>query len=168
MPPVIGFIGPLIASLASSVGTGLAAIGGGSALAGAATAGGLALGGTELVKGLTQSTPTASPFPTPTQVTQDKNALASTVQQNLGNLQEEGSGGLSPNYLAEAIGSGTGNLNSINELQDLINGYGGSGGGGGGSGGVPAPNLAQLAIPSQPNQTLSSGQGLTQDNIFGG
>lgn len=153
MPPVIAAIGPILAT-----------IGGGSAAAGAATVAGLTLGATEGIKSLTSSTPKPSPYPTTQQVGAQKNQLASVVQQNLGNLQEAGGGGLSPNYLAEAIGSDTGNLNNINELQDLIAQFAG-GGGGGGSG---SSNFPQLSIPTQGTASLSGGPGLADSNIFGG
>lgn len=155
MPPVIAAIGPILAS-----------IGGGSAAAGAATAAGLALTATEGIKALTSGgAPKPSPYPTTQQVGAQKNQLASVVQQNLGNLQEAGGGGLSPNYLAETIGSGTGNLNNINELQDLIAQFTGGGGGGGGGG---SSNFSQLSIPTQGTASLSGGPGLADSDIFGG
>ena len=154
MPPVIAAIGPVLAT-----------IGGGSAAAGAATAAGLALTATEGIKALTSGgAPKPSPYPTTQQVGAQKNQLASVVQQNLGDLQERGGGGLSPGYLAEAIGSDTGNLNNINELQDLIAQFAG-GGGGGGSG---SSNFPQLSIPTQDTASLSGGPGLADSNIFGG
>ena len=146
----------------------LAAIGGGSAVAGGATAASLALGATELVKSLTSSQPKASPFPSSTEVTQNKNQLASIVQQNLGNLQEAGGGGLSPNYDANVIGSSTGTLGSTNTLQDLITAYlngNPSGGGTGGGGGSTTPST-DLAIPAQSSASLNSGPGLVDTSIF--
>ena len=155
MPPVIALLG-----------TALSALGGGSALAGAATAGGLALGGTELVKSLTSSAPKPSPFPTAQETAANKNQLASIVQQNLGNLQEAGGGGLSPNYDASVIGTETGTGSQSTLLRDLVNQYlSGNSSGGGGSATV-STNFPQLSIPYQSNSSLSGGSGLINPDVF--
>lgn len=130
--------------------------------------------------------------PTPQQIASNRAQLASVVQQNLGNLQESGGGGLSPNYAASVIGSETGTLNQTSELQDIIKNLsnggpatggtptpGSTGGGGGGTfdiaeylkslgtGGAAPPNFASLSIPEQSNDSLSAG-GLVDSKIFGG
>lgn len=165
MPPLVALVGPL-----------LAAIGGGSALAGAGTLAGLTTAGIGLGETIGKAVgggpKQPSPFPTAGQIGTDKAQLAGVVRQNLGNLQEQGGGGLSPNYDASIIGTSTGTGNQPNQLQDIVNQMlNGSGGGGGGtpSGGSPSPNFASLSIPSQSNSSLSGGQGLADTNsIFGG
>jgi hypothetical protein len=126
---------------------------------------GAATGATELglnLAGVGKPGP-PSPYPTTQQTQQQKAQLASTVQQNLGNSQEQGSGGLSPNYEAQVIGSNTGTLDNINLLQDLVTQYGGAG-----FNGSAPTNFPNLSIPSQSNSSLSGGSGLTENGIFGG
>jgi hypothetical protein len=66
------------------------------------------------------STAPPNPAQLASQVAQQKAQLASTLNQNKGNVQEQTGGGLAPDAVAQLVGGETGNLNNINSLQDLV------------------------------------------------
>lgn len=149
----------------------LAAVGGGSAVAGAASLAGLGLSAAEATKMLTAGGGPEKPTAVQTaqQQAQNRAILASTVQRGLGNQQEAGGGGLSPGYLASAIGNQSGTSNQLSLLLDLIKQYTSGGGGGGSSGfggGTSDTSLPNLSIPTQTTNTLNSGPGLADSSIF--
>lgn len=113
--------------------------------------------------------PKISTAPTPAEIASNRSQLANVVRQGLGNQQEAGGGGLSPGYLASAIGNQSGTSNQMSLLLDLIKQYTGGGGGGGSSGfggGTESTSLPNLSIPTQTTNTLNSGPGLADSSIF--
>ena len=117
-----------------------------SAIGAATGASSLAYNATQGGGGGTQATQ-ANPAQLAQQVAQQKAQLTSTVNQNAPNIQQAGGGGLSPDYIAQAVAGQTGTGTNINALQDIV-----SGGGGGSVGGGTA-----IASPNPPGLGNLSG-----------
>ena len=129
--------------------------------------------------GIYESThqPKPSLRPTPQQVGQTKAQLASAANQDAPNTIEATGGGVSPNYLANAVANQTGQQGNISQLQDIIKAAFGGGGattgdpfsGGGNnpfSGGGGNTNFPSLDVNRQPTQGPGFSN-LVDPRIFG-